>query len=192
MASRIPLNRPLWLEGADTRYPALAGEVAVDVVVVGGGMTGVTTAYLLKQAGKSVALLEASRVGFGATGYTTAKLTVGHNLVYHDLANRHGEDAARLYARSNQNAIERVTAIVREHRIECDLEGTSNFVYTESEAAVGDLEAELEAARAAGIDATLTTETDLPYPVAAALRVDDQAQIPPLEVPRGARAARRR
>jgi glycine/D-amino acid oxidase-like deaminating enzyme/nitrite reductase/ring-hydroxylating ferredoxin subunit len=179
VASRISLNRPLWLEGADTDYPPLVGEIAVDVAVVGAGITGVTTAYLLKQAGRSVALLEQSRVGFGATGYTTAKLTVGHNLVYRDLADAHGEEAARLYARSNQEAIERVAAIVGEQGIKCDFEGTSNFVYTESEALVGELEREFEAARAAGIKASLTAETDLPYPVVAAIRVDGQAQFHP-------------
>ena len=179
MGSRIPLNRPFWLEDAGSRYPSLSGELAVDVAVVGAGITGVTTAYLLKQAGKSVALLEQSCVGFGATGYTTAKLTVGHSLIYRDLVESHGEDAARLSARSNQEAIERIAGIVAEHELDCDLEGTSNFVYTESESSVEQLEQEAEAARAAGIDAVLTTETDLPYPVAAAVRVDRQAQFHP-------------
>jgi glycine/D-amino acid oxidase-like deaminating enzyme/nitrite reductase/ring-hydroxylating ferredoxin subunit len=179
VASRIPLNRPFWLEDAGSRYPSLSGDVEVDVAVVGAGITGVTTAYLLKQAGKSVALLEQSSVGFGATGYTTAKLTVGHSLIYRDLAEQHGEDAARLYARSNQEAIERIVAIVAEHDLDCDLEGTSNFVYTESESSVEQLEQEVEAAQAAGVEAVLTTETDLPYPVTAAVRVDDQAQFHP-------------
>src|SRR5918999_4510671 len=105
VATRIPLNRPLWLEAAETRYPSLGGERTVDVAVVGAGITGVSTAYLLKQAGKSVALLEQSLVGFGATGYTTAKLTVGHSLIYRDLVDIHGENVARP-ARSNQDAIE--------------------------------------------------------------------------------------
>jgi glycine/D-amino acid oxidase-like deaminating enzyme/nitrite reductase/ring-hydroxylating ferredoxin subunit len=177
--SRVPLNRPFWLEGAGPRYGSLSGELDVDVAVVGAGITGVTTAYLLKQAGKSVALLEQSSIGFGATGYTTAKLTVGHSLIYRDLIDRHGEEAARLYARSNQEAIEHIAAIAAEHDLECDLEGTSNFVYAESPASVGELERELVAARAAGIDATLTAETELPYPVAGALRVDGQAQFHP-------------
>jgi glycine/D-amino acid oxidase-like deaminating enzyme/nitrite reductase/ring-hydroxylating ferredoxin subunit len=179
MAVPVPLNRPLWLEGADTRYPPLAEELEVDVAVVGAGITGLTAAYLLKQAGRSVAVLEQSRVGFGATGYTTAKLTVGHNLIYRDLVEAHGEEAARLYARSNQEAIERVAALVGEHSIDCDFERTANYVYVESPSAAGDLEREVEAAQAAGVDAVLTTDTDLPYPVAAAVRVDDQAQFHP-------------
>jgi glycine/D-amino acid oxidase-like deaminating enzyme/nitrite reductase/ring-hydroxylating ferredoxin subunit len=179
MASRLPLNRPLWLEGAGARHPALSGDLDVDVAVVGAGITGVTTAYLLVRAGVSVALLEQSRIGFGATGYTTAKLTVGHGLIYRDLVDAHGKDAARLYARSNEEAIERVAAIVDEHGIDCDLERTSNFVYAEAATSVRDLERELEAMSAAGVDAGLTTETDLPYPVAAAIRVGRQGQFHP-------------
>lgn len=173
------LNRPLWLEHADTRFPALERDLDVDVAVIGAGITGVTAAHLLKEAGLRVALLETSRVAFGATGYTTAKLTVGHNLVYRRLTDSYGEHAARRYADSNQEAIERVAALVAEHGIDCDFERASNYVYTEDEASAGELEREGEAARAAGIAAELTTETDLPYPVAAAIRVDGQAQFHP-------------
>jgi glycine/D-amino acid oxidase-like deaminating enzyme/nitrite reductase/ring-hydroxylating ferredoxin subunit len=173
------LNRSLWLESAETRFPSLTSTLDVDVAVLGAGITGVTTAHLLKQAGKTVALIEANGVGYGATGYTTAKLTVGHSLVYHDLIESFGEEAARAYARSNQEAIDRIEAIVRDNSIDCDLEPASNYVYTERDASVRDVEREAEAARLAGVDAELTTETDLPYPVRAALRVDDQAQFHP-------------
>jgi glycine/D-amino acid oxidase-like deaminating enzyme/nitrite reductase/ring-hydroxylating ferredoxin subunit len=175
----IVLNRPYWLDDADTEFPPLAGEVAVDVAVIGAGITGATAAYLLAREGRSVALLETNRICHGATGYTTAKLTVGHSLVYSELVESFDVDVARLYARSNQEAIERVAAIVAEHGIECDLERAPNYVYAESDAKAADVRREVDAARAAGVAAELTTETDLPYPVAAAVRVDDQAQFHP-------------
>ena len=178
MAAR-KLNRPLWLESAEPRYAGLTEGLAVDVAVIGAGITGVTTAHLLKQAGKSVALIESSGIGFGATGYTTAKLTVGHSLVYHDLIESFGEETARGYARSNQEAIERIETIVRDHSIDCDLERASNYVYTERDEFVADVEREVAAARLVGVDAELTTETDLPYAVRAAIRVDEQAQFHP-------------
>src|SRR6187401_2807913 len=173
------LNRSLWLEPAETRFSSLASTLDVDVAVIGAGITGVTTAHLLKQAGKTVGLIEMNGVGYGATGYTTAKLTVGHSLIYHDLIESFGEEAARTYARSNQEAIERIQAIVHDNSIDCDLEPASNYVYTEREASVRDVEQEVEAARRVGVEAKLTTETDLPYPVRAAVRVDDQAQFHP-------------
>jgi glycine/D-amino acid oxidase-like deaminating enzyme/nitrite reductase/ring-hydroxylating ferredoxin subunit len=173
------LNRSYWLEGAGPAYPALSGQVSVDAAVIGAGITGVTVAHLLKRAGKTVALLESAAVGYGATGYTTAKLTVGHSLVYRDLVDSFDVSVARGYARSNQQAIEQVEGLVREHAIECDFESAANYVYTESAAKVEDLERELDAAREAGVEAALTTETDLPYSVRAAIRVDDQAQFHP-------------
>ena len=173
-----PLNSPFWLEQAEPAYPALAGELQVDVAVVGAGITGATTALVLSQAGKTVALLESSQVCFGATGYTTAKLTVGHSLVYADLVDRHGVEVARRYAASNQAAIEDVARRVEEHGIDCDFERASNYVYVES-GSTAELEREADAARRAGVDVQLTTETDLPYPVAGALRVEEQAQFHP-------------
>lgn len=175
-----PANRSLWIETTpETAYPTLEGQVEVDVVVVGAGITGVTTAWLLKREDRRVALLEMRRVGEGTSGYTTAKLTVGHNLIYADLAKEHGEEAARAYAASNQWAIERLEELVSGEEIECDWERASNYVYTEDERRLSDLREELEAARRAGVSAELTTNTDLPFPVLGAIHVDNQAQFHP-------------
>jgi glycine/D-amino acid oxidase-like deaminating enzyme/nitrite reductase/ring-hydroxylating ferredoxin subunit len=173
------LNRSLWLETAGPGYSPLTANVDVDVAVVGAGITGVTAAALLKAAGATVALIELGAVGHGATGYTTAKLTVGHSLIYDELRSSFGAETAGAYARSNQQAIERVDELVREHSIDCDFERASNYVYTESDEKRGALEKEVDAAREAGIDASFTTDTDLPYAVRAAIRVDGQAQFHP-------------
>ena len=133
-------------------------------------MTGVTVAHSLKREGKRVALLEMRRVGLGTTGNTTAQLTVGHSLVYAKLSSSHGVDAARLYAESNAEAISQMETLAAELGIECDWEPASNFVYTESSGRLDKLEEELEAMRGAGILAEMTRETDLPFPVAGAIR----------------------
>ena len=173
------LNRPLWLEHATTDYPPLTRDLDVEVVVIGAGITGLTAAYLLKQAGKTVAVLEMNRIGYGATGYTTAKLAVGHSLVYAALTASYDVETARRYARSNQEAIEQVARLVSELSIECDFERASNYVYTESRESVERIEREVEAARAAGVEAELTTDTDLPYPITGAVKVAGQAQFHP-------------
>jgi len=121
------------------------------------------------------------RVGLGTTGNTTAKLTVGHSLAYAKLSSSHGVDAARVYAESNGEAISQMETLAAELGIECDWEPASNFVYTESSGRLGKLEEELEAMRGAGILAEMTRETDLPFPVAGAIRVDEQAQFHPLK-----------
>ena len=175
-------SRSLWLATAEVdEFPALEGDIEVDVAVVGAGITGVTVAHLLKREGKSVALLEMRRIGLGTTGNTTAKLTVGHSLVYAKLSSSHGPDAARLYAESNREAISQMHTLAAELGIDCDWEPASNYVYTESSGRLDKLEEELDAMRSAGILAEMTRETDLPFPVAGAIRVDEQAQFHPLK-----------
>jgi glycine/D-amino acid oxidase-like deaminating enzyme/nitrite reductase/ring-hydroxylating ferredoxin subunit len=179
-------HRSLWLTTAESDdHPALEGDVEVDVAVVGGGITGVTVAHLLKREGKTVALLELGRIGQGTTGNTTAKLTVGQSLVYAHLTAAHGPEAARLFGESNGEAIREMARIAVELGVDCDWEPASNFVYTESSGRLGKLEEELQAMRAAGITAELTRETDLPFAVAGAIRVDDHAQFHPIKYLRG-------
>ena len=110
---------------------------------------------------------------------TRQQLTVGHGLIYAELLRSYDEQVARLYAESNQSAIERIEQIVDEGEISCDFERADNYVYTESSACIQAIEREAHAARLAGIDAVLTRETDLPFPVLAAMRVEGQAQFHP-------------
>jgi glycine/D-amino acid oxidase-like deaminating enzyme/nitrite reductase/ring-hydroxylating ferredoxin subunit len=175
-------NRSLWLaRPEDGEFPALEGEVEVDVVVIGGGITGVTVAHFLKREGKTVALLELGRIGQGTTGNTTAKLTVGQGLVYAHLAGAHGPEAAKLFAVSNADAIREMGALADELGIDCDWEAAGNYVYTESSGRLAKLEDELQAMRNAGIVAEMTRETDLPFAVAGAIRVDHQSQFHPIK-----------
>jgi len=175
-----PANPSLWVTtGPSTAFPPLDGDLDVDVAVLGGGITGVTVARLLKAEGKSVALVEARRIGHGVTGYTTAKLTLGHGIVYTRLERQLGARAARLYAESNQAGVERVARFVEEEGIECDFERTVNVVYIEAASDVPILGEELAAAGRAGVEARFTTETELPFRVAGAIEVGGQAQFHP-------------
>ena len=112
--------RSLWIETEpDPTFGSLAEPLHVDVAIVGGGITGITAGVLLKRAGKTVAVLESKRILHGATGYTTAKVTAGHGLIYETLERKFGEEGASLYADANQTAIERIAQFAAEERIEC-------------------------------------------------------------------------
>ena len=172
--------RSFWIDTSDTTaYPAPSGRVAVDVAVLGGGITGLTVAAHLKRAGMTVALVEARRLCHGTTGHTTGKLSSLHGLVYDTLASSFGEDGARAYGEANEAAIERVAALCSEYGIDCDFERVPNYTYTESEEEVSQIEAEVQAAKRAGLPATYTEESDLPYPIRAAVRFDGQARFHP-------------
>src|SRR5215210_4846376 len=163
----------------ETDYPALTDGIGVDVAVVGAGIAGITAAVLLKRAGKTVALLDSKRIVNGATGYTTAKVTSGHGIGYTKISKAFGEDGARTYAAANEAALERIAQFVEEDGIDCDFERKANYAYAEDDQQARQVEEEVEAERAAGLPVSLVRETPLPYPVAAAVLMENQAQFHP-------------
>jgi glycine/D-amino acid oxidase-like deaminating enzyme/nitrite reductase/ring-hydroxylating ferredoxin subunit len=165
----------------DRRYAPLPGEARAEVVVVGGGIVGVTTAALLQRAGRSVMLLESSRVGRGVTGGSTAKITSQHGLIYHELEQRYGREGAARYARSNEAARDWIAQQVETLAIDCDFERCPAYVYAHSEERAQAVEQEAEAALRAGLPAHLVREAaELPFDARAAVRFDNQAQFHPV------------
>jgi len=165
-----------WIATAPERAERgeLDSDVTADVAVIGGGIVGLTTALLLSESGASVVLLEADRVGRGVTGHTTAKVSSQHGTIYERLQSRIGTDGAREYAQANQAALRWIVERVAADGIDCDLRRRPSYVYGDDRSK---LEPEAEAAAAAGLPATLTEDVPLPFPVAAAVRVDGQAEF---------------
>jgi glycine/D-amino acid oxidase-like deaminating enzyme/nitrite reductase/ring-hydroxylating ferredoxin subunit len=173
-------SRSLWVDTAEgPPFEPLHGDVEVDVAVVGGGIVGVATAHRLKAAGRRVAVVEAARLLEGTTGHTTAKLTAGHGLIYTHLERHFGREKARRYAEANEWGIAEVERLAAELGIDCDFERKANVVYTEDERDIDQLREEASAARRASLSASFTENLDLPYPIAAAVTVDNEAQYHP-------------
>jgi glycine/D-amino acid oxidase-like deaminating enzyme/nitrite reductase/ring-hydroxylating ferredoxin subunit len=167
-----------WIDTAPrTDYPAMLGDVSADVAILGGGITGLTAAILLKRLGKTVAVIEARRIAEGVTGHTTAKVTSQHELIYDTLLKEHGQEKTRLYADANEAAIARIEEFVNEKNIDCDFRHLPAYVYTESEDYLGQLEAEVEAAQRVGLPASFVRDVPLPFAVKGAVRFDNQAQF---------------
>lgn len=180
MSDRGAAGGSLWIETSPaTSYGPLEPVVEVDAAVVGAGIAGITTAYLLKRAGLTVALLESTRLVRGATGYTTAKVTAGHGLTYARLEGALGAQAARLYAEAQARGLELVREVAAGEGIDCELEERANLVYADTAEEAARVEDEAEAARRAGLEASFVGELDLPYPVAGAYRLEGQAQFHP-------------
>jgi glycine/D-amino acid oxidase-like deaminating enzyme len=158
MASVSERAESYWMDStAPTAYPPVDGDVEVDVAVVGGGIAGLCAAWELARAGRRVAVFEADRIVAGTTGYTTAKLTAQHGLIYDRLRSSLGADTARWYARSQLDAIERVAAVVAELGVDCELERLPAFTYAGSAEGVEQVRADRDTTgRLHAVSATCT------------------------------------
>lgn len=164
-----------------TSFPKIAAHKEADVVVVGGGISGITTAYLLAREGLQVVLVEAGQLLNGTTGHTTAKITAQHDLIYDEFIQHFGQEQARLYYQANDEALQFIRHTVKEHGIQCDFRERDAYIYTNSDEYVTKLEQELAAYDKLGITGELVTHFDLPVPMKRALVMRKQAQFHPLK-----------
>ena len=169
----------IWLRSVEIpgRAP-LKRDLSADAVVIGAGMAGVLIADRLRAQGVRAVVLEARRIGSGQTMGTTAKITSQHGMIYHGLVERIGREAAQQYATAQQRAIREYAEMIRDRGIDCDFQEAPAYLYSGMHAEPLRLEA--EAAASLGIDAQFTRETELPFPVAGAVRFDGQARFHPL------------
>jgi glycine/D-amino acid oxidase-like deaminating enzyme/nitrite reductase/ring-hydroxylating ferredoxin subunit len=172
--------QPYWIASTSkTEYPALSNDIKVDVAIVGGGITGITCAYFLKNDGLKVAVLEADRIAQGTTGHTTAKVTSQHGLIYNKIITQMGMELAKQYADANESAISVIKKIAEHNHIDCDYVSQPAYVYTQQDEYVQKIADEVEAASSLGIKASYEEKTPFSMPIKAAVRFDNQAQFHP-------------
>jgi glycine/D-amino acid oxidase-like deaminating enzyme/nitrite reductase/ring-hydroxylating ferredoxin subunit len=175
-----------WLTVSErTSCPSLARDIQTDVVVIGGGIVGLTTALLLQQAGRKVVLLEARRIGGQVTGGSTAKITSLHKLIYADLVDAFGEETAAKYGRANEEALAFIGHTVRRHAIQCDFAHRNAYTYGTDEGAVEAVRREAETAERLGLPASFTRDLPAAFGASAAVRFTGQAQFHPVKYVHG-------
>jgi glycine/D-amino acid oxidase-like deaminating enzyme/nitrite reductase/ring-hydroxylating ferredoxin subunit len=177
MSSSGEANVSLWLKTAppSPRFPQLDRDIGVDVAVIGGGITGLTTAYLLKQDGRSVAVLERDLVGTGTTGYTSAKVTALQGLMYRFLEESFDVDTARIYAHASETGMELVAALAGD----TDVRRLPSCTFTRSREDVSRIEEEVAAASRAGLAVSFETDIGLPFETFGAVVLGDQVHFHP-------------
>ncbi|EGT3613618.1 FAD-dependent oxidoreductase [Clostridium perfringens] len=176
--------KSVWSESCKFRKrEALNKDIKTDVLVIGAGIAGILTAYMLKQKGRDVVLIDAAEIASGNTKNTTAKITSQHDLIYSKLITEFGEEKARQYAKANELAIKKYKEIIEDKRIECDFEEKSAYVYSLNEVDV--LKEEAKVAKNLGIDAEFVQEVNLPFKIKGAVKFNNQAQFNPLKFLKG-------
>lgn len=183
-------EQSLWLdEQPAAAYPPPAQQRRFDVLVLGAGITGLTTALLLKRQGLQVAVVEAATVGSGATGNNTAKVTALQSTMLSRIRAVRGSEVATAYARGSAAAVEQVASLVKHENIECDFRRRDAFTVAVSPSELPGVRKECAEARRAGLPVEMTDEVDLPYPVSGAARLADQVALHPVRYARGLAAA---
>jgi glycine/D-amino acid oxidase-like deaminating enzyme/nitrite reductase/ring-hydroxylating ferredoxin subunit len=171
-------NDSLWSTTVEMpAFAPLSEDLEVDVAIVGGGITGLTAAMLLAEAGKKVLVLEARTIGSGVSNRSTVHMTEMVDSWYSDIESDFGKDGARLVAESSRAAIEQVKATASRFGIDCGLTRKSGYLYTEADKDVSDIEKEHEAAKRAGLAVTLAERAPLPFATKRALVYPDQQQV---------------
>ena len=193
-AHRTAILGPVWTASVDMpECPTLAEDVRVDVCIIGGGMAGLSIAYMLTRAGRTVAVLDDGALASGQSAMTTAHLTCVLDERYYHLERIHGEEGARLAAESHMTAINRLETIIASEGIDCDFERLNGYLFRDDDAPDDDLVRELAAAQRAGIDTALVSTAPRPsLETGRCLLFPNQAQFHPLKYLAGlARAIQR-
>lgn len=173
-------NPSIWVKTSGPGdYPRFSGDTTADVVVIGAGITGLTTARLLVEQGASVVVVEAGSLCAGATGYSTAKASSLHGIAYRPTADRFSEEHARLYGEANEAGIAELVRLIELDGIDCDLERKSHVVYTTDPDTARSVLEEKAFAVALGLPVASDTPDELPFAVAASFAFENQAQLHP-------------
>ena len=158
-------------------FETIEGDVETEVLIIGGGITGILCAYFLQEMGIPYILVEGRSVCGGVTKNTTAKITSQHGLIYDKLLKSAGAEMARMYLEANQNAVKKYFELCR--GMDCHFEEKTNYIYSLDDRRK--LEKEVEALRKIGFHAILSETWELPFSTAGAVGFAHQAQFNPLE-----------
>lgn len=173
------MEKSLWIvDSCETNYPELKEDINAEVCIIGGGIVGAITAYLLEKNGVNVVVLEKDKICMGVTANSTAKLTSQHGLFYKYLENENGLNFAKKYLESNEEGIKLAEKIIKEETIDCDYEKKDAYVFATNESELKKIEEEIDVLKRINYDAELEKNTDIPVEKClGAVKFKNQAQF---------------
>jgi glycine/D-amino acid oxidase-like deaminating enzyme/nitrite reductase/ring-hydroxylating ferredoxin subunit len=158
----------------------IPGEV-FDVLIVGGGITGITTGLLLQEAGKKCMIAEARNIGFGTSGGTTAHLNTFMDSPYNEIGKNFGEETAHLVCTSAKEALDLIQKNIKDNRINCGFSEQPGYLFSQDKKQSKELEDIFEASKKAGCDVVYSYSIPVPVEFDEALIFNSQAQFHPSE-----------
>jgi len=172
-----------WHETTDIKTSQTADikDKKFDVLIIGAGLTGLTTAYLLRNSGYKIGIIEGTHLGYGVSGFSTAKITIQHNLIYDYLINNFSIEEAKQYLKANIEGATLIKEIISTNNIDCDFKEQTSYVYTTKQEEIEMLKRELEAYKKLSIDGFYSDDLNLPNNAVGAIGIKDQGQFNPLK-----------
>lgn len=177
-----------WFNGIaePLRFNKLTENTSADIVIVGGGIAGISTAYILSKKGKSVVVVEDGFIGSGETGHTTAHITHALDDRYFNLEKLFGKDGAAMAAASHTKAIDFIESVIVKEKIDCDFERVDGYLFSNSIEDKEILDKELEATHRAGLDTELVSKSPLTsFDTGTCIKFPNQAQFHPIKYLQG-------
>ena len=159
----------------------LQEDIEADVCIIGAGITGIVTGYMLLETGLKICIIDKGEICSGVTENTTAKITSQHNLIYSYLIQSFGEEFAKKYFKANEEAIDLIEKIVTKEKIDCEFIRTNNYIYTCKEEYVQKIKDEVNVLESIGGTPKLVNKIDLPFEIKIGIEMQNQAQFHPLK-----------
>lgn len=176
------MKNAYWILSSEDKenYESLDRDIDTDYLIVGGGIAGLTTAYLLAKENKKITIVEADEIGFGASGRNTGKVTSQHGIIYSIIEKEYSREKARLYYDANEEGLKLVRDIIEENNIDCNFKVVPSFVYAEEENYIKDIREEYETCKILDIPCDYMDKIEgIPLDIKAALCFNNQGQFNP-------------
>ena len=173
-------NESYWILSSEGKnYEKLNKDIKTECLIVGGGIPGITTAYLLSKKGVKVTVVDADKIGGGCSGRNTGKVTSQHSIIYSKIKKEYDVQKAKSYYEANNKALNLIESIIKENNIDCNFERLPSYIFTESEEYIKDIQEEFNVCKELGIDCKYHTSLPLPLDIKAAISFNNQAQFNP-------------
>jgi len=177
-----------WIDSIENKrkeFDRLNKNIKCDVCIIGGGLTGINTAYYLAKTNLKVVLLEKTKICEQTSGNSTAKITSQHGLFYDYLIQSQGREKAKQYLEANEEAIKNYENIIKNENIECEFEKQNNYVFARKDEELKKIKKEIEAVNSLGFNAEYEEKLELPFDTLGAIKFSNQAQFNPCKYANG-------
>ncbi len=175
-------NKSIWVNDIEEKsIKELNKNIKCDVLIIGGGMTGLNTAYFLSKSKLKVCLVEQGRIGMGVSSRTTGKINYLQETIYSDLEKYYNFDVAKMYLKSQRVAIRKIKSIINKEKIECDLDKVTSYVFTDDKDEISKIEDEKYILKKMGIKVKEHDKVDIDLKCKYAISVDDTYVFHPVK-----------